>query len=56
LGFIPLQKQLIHSYLGKGKVFEQYRRVEFDPMRYLELIKQHNNYQESTKERKKEEY
>lgn len=56
LGFIPLQKQLIHSYLGKGKVFEQYRRVEFDPMRYLELIKQHNNYRESAKDGKKEEY
>lgn len=55
LGFVPLQKQIIHSYLGKGKVFEQYRRVDFDPVRYLELLKQHNGYRETAKEGKKEE-
>jgi hypothetical protein len=54
LGFTPLQKQLVHSYLGQGKVFEQYRRVDFDPLRYLELIKKHNGYQEPVRERKSE--
>ncbi len=56
LGFVPCQKQIIHSYLGKGKIFQQYRRVDFDPMRYLELIKEHNGYRESAQEGKKEEY
>lgn len=53
LGFVPLQKQLIHSYLGKGKVFEQYRRVDFDPLRYLELIRKYNGFKEPPKEKKK---
>ncbi len=55
LGFVPFQKQLIHSYLGKGKVFEQYRQVNFEPMRYLELVKKYNGYQEPSKEKKKAE-
>jgi hypothetical protein len=36
----------VHSYLSGGKVFQQYRYVNFDPLRYLELVKLHNNYQE----------
>ena len=47
LGFVEFQKRLIHSYLGGGQVYRQYRHVDFDPVRYLELLKQHNNYQES---------
>ena len=46
LGFVEFQKLLVHSYLGGGQVFRQYRHVDFDPLRYLELLKQHNNYQE----------
>ena len=46
LGFVEFQKRLVHSYLGGGKVFQQYRQVDFDPLRYLELLKLHNNYQE----------
>jgi hypothetical protein len=53
LGFVPLQKQLIHSYLGKGKIYQQYKQVEFDPVRYLELLKQHNGYTEAAKDGKK---
>lgn len=56
LGFVPLQKQIIHSYLSKGQVFEQYRRVDFDPVRYLELIKQYNGYVETAKDTKTKEY
>jgi hypothetical protein len=56
LGFVSLQKQIIHSYLSKGQVFEQYRRVDFDPVRYLELLKQYNGYSETAKEGKKEEF
>jgi hypothetical protein len=50
LGWVPWQRTAIHSYLAKGKVFEQYRRVEFDPLRYLELVKQHNDFREPGKE------
>lgn len=46
LGAVDFQKRLIHSYLGKGKVYQQYAQVEFDPLRYLELIKKHNGYRE----------
>jgi|UniRef100_A0A7V6DQY5 hypothetical protein len=46
LGFVDFQKRLVHSYLSGGKVFQQYRYVDFDPLRYLELIRQYNNYQE----------
>lgn len=56
LGFVPLQKQLIHSYLGKGKIYQQYQQVEFDPVRYLELLKQHNGFTEAPKDCKKEEF
>jgi hypothetical protein len=55
LGFVPLQKQIIHSYLSKGKVFEQYRRVDFDPMRYLELIKKYNGFKEPAKAKETDE-
>jgi hypothetical protein len=47
LGFVDFQKRLIHSYLGRGKVFQQYRQVDFDALRYLELLKRHNNFQET---------
>lgn len=46
LGFVEFQKRLVHSYLGGGQVYRQYRYVDFDPVRYLELLKQYNNYQE----------
>jgi hypothetical protein len=46
LGFVDFQKRLVHSFLGGGKVFQQYRYVNFDPLRYLELLKLHNHYQE----------
>lgn len=56
LGFVPFQKQLIHSYLGKGKVFQQYKEVEFDPVRYLELVRKYNGYREAAKDCRKEEF
>lgn len=46
LGFGEFQKHFIHSYLGGGKVFQQYRRVDFDPLRYLELVKRCNGFRE----------
>ncbi len=46
LGFVEFQKRLVHSYLSGGKVFQQYRYVNFDPLSYLELVKKYNNYQE----------
>ena len=46
LGFVEFQRRLVHSYLGGEKVFKQYHQVDFDPLRYLELLKRHNNYQE----------
>ena len=46
LGAVKFQKLMIHSYLSKGKVFQQYSRVDFDPLRYLELIKKYSGYQE----------
>lgn len=46
LGFVEVQRRLIHSYLGRGKVYEQYRQVNFDPLRYLELVKLHNGFHE----------
>jgi len=46
LGFVEFQKRVAHSYLSGGKVFQQYRYVSFDPLRYLELVKLHNHYQE----------
>lgn len=49
MGFVPWQRAMVHSYLGRGKVFEQYRRVDFDPLRYLELVKKHNGFQEPPK-------
>ncbi len=49
LGFVDLQKRMIHSFLSKGKVFQQYQYVEFDPLRYLELLKTHNGYREPVK-------
>jgi hypothetical protein len=52
LGFVEFQKRVVHSYLGDGKVFQQYRQVDFDPLRYLELLRLHNNYQEPKSEKK----
>jgi len=46
LGFVEVQKRLIHSYLSGGKVFQQYQQVNFDPLSYLELVKRYNGYQE----------
>lgn len=46
LGFVDFQKRLVHSYLSGGKVFKQYRYVNFDPLRYLEMVKLYNRYQE----------
>ena len=46
LGWVDFQKRLVHSYLGHGKIYQQYAQVDFDPLRYLELIKKHNGYRE----------
>lgn len=46
LGFVDFQKRLVHSYLSGGKVFQQHLHADFDPLRYLELLKQYNNYRE----------
>jgi hypothetical protein len=46
LGASEAQRRLIHSYLGKGKVYQQYQQVDFDPLRYLELVKLHNGFHE----------
>ena len=35
LGFVDFQKRLIHSYLGGGRVFQQYQQVNFDALSYL---------------------
>ncbi|OGP72428.1 MAG: hypothetical protein A2Y80_02900 [Deltaproteobacteria bacterium RBG_13_58_19] len=51
MGFVEWQKRLVHSYLGHGKVFQQYRQVDFDPLEYLEMIKLHNGYREAKSER-----
>jgi len=51
LDFTDFQKRLVHSFLSGGKVYQQYRQVDFDPLRYLELIKLHNNYQEPSAKR-----
>ena len=47
LGFVDFQKRLIHSYLGGGRVFQQYQQVNFDALNYLDLVKRYNGYQES---------
>ncbi|MFZ5448671.1 MAG: hypothetical protein ACOZFS_08575 [Thermodesulfobacteriota bacterium] len=46
LGFVDFQKRQVHSYLSGGKVFQQYQQVNFDPLRYLELVKRYNGFQE----------
>ncbi len=46
LGWVDLQKRIIHSYLGRGKVYQQYAQVDFDPLNYLKLIKRYNGYRE----------
>ncbi len=46
MGFVEFQRLLVHSYLSKGKVYQQYQAVNFDPLRYLELVKLHNGYRE----------
>ncbi len=46
LGFVDFQKRLVHSYLGRGKVFQEYQYVNFDPLRYLELVKRHHGYRD----------
>jgi len=45
-GWVDFQQRLIHSYLGRGKVYQQYAQVNFDPLNYLKLIKRYNGYQE----------
>jgi hypothetical protein len=47
LGFVDFQKRLIHSYLGGGRVFQQYQQVNFDPLNYLELVKRYNDFKET---------
>jgi hypothetical protein len=37
---------MVHSYLSGGKVFQQYQQVNLDPLRYLELVKRYNGFQE----------
>lgn len=46
MGFVEFQRLLIHSYLGHGKIYQQYEAVNFDPLRYLELVKLANSYRE----------
>jgi hypothetical protein len=46
VGFVEFQRLLVHSYLGKGRVYQQYRYVNFEPLRYLELVKLYNGYGE----------
>jgi len=46
LGWVDFQKRMIHSYLGQGKVYQQYAQVNFDPLSYLALIKKYNGYRE----------
>jgi hypothetical protein len=46
LGFVEVQRRLIHSYLSHGKVYQQYRQAHFDPLRYLELVKLYNGFHE----------
>jgi hypothetical protein len=46
LGFVDFQKRMIHSYLSGGKIFQEYQQVNFDPLRYLELVKLYNGFQE----------
>ncbi len=46
LGFVDFQKRQIHSYLCGGKIFQQYRQVDFDALRYLELVKCYNGFKE----------
>jgi hypothetical protein len=47
LGFADFQKRLIHSYLGGGRIFQQYQQVDFDPLRYLEMVKRYNGFKET---------
>ena len=46
MGFVEFQRLLIHSYLSKGKVYQQYQAVDFDPLRYIESVKLANHYRE----------
>ncbi|MEW6658295.1 MAG: hypothetical protein AB1424_06520 [Thermodesulfobacteriota bacterium] len=46
LGWLDFQKRLVHSYLGRGKVYQQYVQVNFDPLNYLKLVKRCNAYRE----------
>jgi hypothetical protein len=46
LGCVEFQKLVIHSYLSGGKVFQQYQHVNFDPLRYLEVVKRYNGFEE----------
>jgi hypothetical protein len=46
LGFVEFQKHMIHSFLGGGKVFQQYQQVNCDALKYLEMVKRYNGYQE----------
>jgi hypothetical protein len=47
LGFVDFQKRLVHSYLGGGRVFEQYQQADFDALKYLDLVKRYNGFQEA---------
>ncbi len=46
LTFVEFQKRLVHSYLGGGRVFQQYQQVNFDPLNYLEMVKRYNGFKE----------
>lgn len=46
LTFVDFQKRLVHSYLGGGRVFQQYQQVDFDPLNYLEMVKRYNGFKE----------
>lgn len=51
MGFVEFQKLMVHSYLSGGKVFQQLRLVEFDPLRHLDLLKRHNGFKEPPADR-----
>jgi hypothetical protein len=46
LGYVEFQKLVVHSYLSGGKVFQQYQQINFDPLRYLEMVKRYNGFEE----------
>jgi hypothetical protein len=45
-GFNDFQKRMVHSYLSRGKVYQQLEAVNFDFYNYCEYIKKANDYNE----------